>query len=145
MRKNQDLGNYHDHRDHIDVGDADYENLETWSGRMPSTRNLSWILDDVERLIELCKIEQWHCMSSSDSPVTLVIIQLAPFLPYRRSNIPHFKTLTTLKRTTILPLSSWLLPLWQKDQPLAQHQSDNDTYCGESLLDFCFIWRGCKR
>ena len=29
MRKNQDLGdggNYHDHRDHIDVGDADYGN-----------------------------------------------------------------------------------------------------------------------
>ena len=48
-------------------------------------------------------------------------------------------------RTTILPLSSWLLPLWQKDQPLAQHQSDSDTFCGESLLDFCFIWRGCKR
>ena len=167
MRKNQDLGNYHDHRDHIDVGDADYDNLETWSGRMPSTRNLSWILDDVERLIELCKIEQWHCMSSSDSPVTLDINELDPFFAFlgirifpiskhsqlffswdcvkRHLTIKILRIQFYENRTTILPLSSWLVPLWQKDQPLAQHQSDNDTYCGESLLDFCFIWRGCKR
>ena len=66
---------------------------------MPSTRNLSWILDDVERLIELCKIEQWHCMSSSDSPVTLDIVKLEPFLPFLA--LKYFKTLTTFFHETV--------------------------------------------